>query len=93
MIGVDEAQIRLTQVVFREVNQRIAEITRSQREPASGFVCECGQPSCNSVIDLPLVEYEAVRRGEVFIAATGHCVEGVDRLAETRDGYDLVAQV
>jgi hypothetical protein len=92
-MGVDEVRVRQNQLVFREVNQRIADITRGQHEQESEFLCECGQTSCVSVVDLDLVEYEAVReRGDLFIAASGHCVEGVDRLVESRDGYDLVAQ-
>ena len=90
---MDEARVRLTQVVFREVNQRIADITRSQHETASGFVCECGQDFCTSIMGLTLAEYEAVREQDFFIAATGHRVEGVDRLVETRDGYDVIARV
>jgi hypothetical protein len=86
--------IRSNQIVFREVNERIAEITLGQREAASGFVCECGQPDCASVVQLSLADYQGLReRGDFFIAATGHCVEGVDRLVESQDGFDVLVQV
>ena len=92
---VNETRIRQNQFLFREVNQRIAEITRGQGEQASEFICECGEAGCTSVMDLPLADYEAVRgeREDLFIAAEGHCVEGVDRLVETRAGYDVVTQM
>jgi hypothetical protein len=45
-------------------------------------------------VDLELGEYRAIRaRGDYFIAATGHCVDGVDRVAESRDGFDLLTQL
>jgi hypothetical protein len=31
--------------------------------------------------------------GDFFIVARGHCVEGVDRLVESRDGFDVLVQV
>ena len=91
---MDERRIRKNQVVFREVNQRIADISRRHDEPASGFLCECRQAGCTSIIDLSLSDYQALRDGEdFFIVAPGHCVEGVDRLVESRQGYDLLVQV
>jgi hypothetical protein len=91
---VDEPRVRKNQYVFREVNQRIAEITRRHDERSSGFLCECGRPGCGSIVDLGLVEYEATReREDLFIVAPGHCVEGVDRLIEARDGYEVIEQL
>jgi hypothetical protein len=94
LIPVNEAQTRNRQFVFREVNARIAEITITQGEPTSGFICECGQSDCTSILDLSLGDYQALREGgDFFIAARGHCVEGVDRLVESREGFDVLAQV
>jgi hypothetical protein len=94
LILVNNAQTRKTQIVFREVNERIAEITRKQEENESGFLCECGRDDCIEILALSLVDYQALRDGEdFFIAARGHCVEGVDRLVESRDGFDVLVQV
>jgi hypothetical protein len=91
---VDDRQIQKNQILFREVNERIAEITASQSEAASEFLCECGEENCTSVIDLSLRDYQALRnREEFFIVAPGHCVEGVDRLVESRDDFDVLVQV
>jgi hypothetical protein len=91
---VDERQIAKTQVVFREVNERIAEITVGHGETASDFLCECGRNDCTSVIELSLADYQALRaEGVFFVAATGHCVEGVDRLVGSRDGFDVLVQI
>jgi hypothetical protein len=91
---VDDGQVRRNQILFREVNERIAEITASHSETASEFLCECGQQDCTTVIDLTLADYQALRyEDERFIVAPGHCVEGVDRLVESRDGFDVLVQV
>lgn len=89
---MSDAQIKHTQIVLREVNERIAEITRRQEESDSGFLCECGRDDCLEIFALSLVDYEAMRNGDFFIAAPGHCVEGVNRLVESRDGFDVLAQ-
>jgi hypothetical protein len=34
--------VRKTQIIFREVNKRIAEITSAHEEKSSEFLCECG---------------------------------------------------
>ena len=91
---MDERQIARNQFLFREVNERIAEITVSQGEAESEFLCECGRTDCTSVVGLSLADYRALRYGEdLFVAAPGHCVEGVDRLVESRAGFDVLAQV
>jgi hypothetical protein len=91
---VHDAHTRANQVVFREVNERIAQITRAQREQASDFLCECGRDACLLLLQLELNEYEEIRRSEkLFIAAPGHSVDGIDRLFESRDGFDLVEQI
>jgi hypothetical protein len=47
-----------------------------------------------AVVGLPLEEYEQVRaRGDFFLAAPGHCVEGIDHLVESRGAYDLLVQI
>lgn len=87
-------QTRTNQLILREVNERVAEITVQQKESKSEFVCECGRMDCNDHVDLDLGAYRAIRASrDYFIAATGHCVDGVDRLAESRDGFDVLAQV
>jgi hypothetical protein len=49
---------------------------------------------CTDTIVLSLVDYQALRmEGNVYIAAPGHAVDGVDRLVESRDGFDVLQQV
>ena len=87
-------QTRTAQLIFREINERVAEITVQYHESESEFVCECGRDDCTAHVELNLDEYQTIRAsGEYFIAATGHCVDGVDRVAESRDGFDVLVQL
>ena len=87
-------QTRANQLILREVNERVADITVEQKESRSEFVCECGRMDCDDHLDLELSEYQTIRAsGEYFIATTGHCVDGVDLLAESRDGFDVLVQL
>jgi hypothetical protein len=93
LILVSDAQVKTTQRVLREVNERVAEITLNQGENESGFLCECGRHDCAETIVLSIVDYQSLRMGgDFYLAAPGHGVDGVDRLVESRDGFDILVQ-
>jgi hypothetical protein len=78
--------------LFREVNTQIAAINADHEARQGQFLCECRRQDCISAIPLDLEEFTQVMgKQDVFIVASGHGVEGVDRFLESRDGYDLVA--
>jgi hypothetical protein len=88
---VDKSEVLRNQHLFREVNQRIAEITAGQQAGGAEFLCECGRDDCHATLALDLSEYNYLRDQDgFFLVAPGHLVEGVDRLVDTRDGYELV---
>jgi hypothetical protein len=80
------------QRVMRDVNERIADISRHQQADESEFLCECGREDCLTTIQVNLSDYEDARGRNCFILATGHVVPQVDSLVESRPGYDLVVQ-
>jgi hypothetical protein len=67
------------QAVFRAANERLRErfeaLTFEGRRPV---ICECADPGCMQVLDVPDAEYERARDENRFIVAPGH-----DALAET----------
>jgi hypothetical protein len=86
---VNKTEVLRNQRLLREVNQRIAEITAGHQEDE--FLCECGRDDCHATLDLELSEYNNLREQDgFFLVAPGHLVEGVDRLVEVRDGFELV---
>jgi hypothetical protein len=62
-----------TRSLFREVNDRVAELGRgsdislSDVDIALSLICECGNASCGRRIELTLGEYEGVREDEALV--------------------------
>ena len=68
----DGRQIALNESTFRDVNEGI-EHGRHDRDGLVPFVCECGEIGCNALVELTLLEYEAIRAGSrCFLVAPGH---------------------
>jgi hypothetical protein len=86
-------QAARSQAMFREVNERIVDLTKTW--PAQPqFVCECEQTSCAEAITLWPEEYEAVRsdRG-CFLVAPGHQVPEVEETVRATDRYLVVRKL
>ena len=65
------------QAVFREVNERIRELSLRLRSDAPtdliSFVCECSASDCHATVELTLAEFERVRSEPAqFVAAVDH---------------------
>ena len=90
-----EERIVLNEAVFREVNERIEDLAESfdvASQPLD-LVCECGDPTCVARITMTWGEYERVRSdGQLFAVAPGHETGEIERVAERRDGYDIVVK-
>lgn len=76
--------------LFREVNERIREITTSwdDSQPV-GFFCECDDPACTAPIELTLPHYDAIRATpERLVVIRGHRTAG--HVVAGENGYLLV---
>jgi hypothetical protein len=102
LVGV-EPEPRLTRLakneaLFREVNERIAEITEdlapgsANPNQVDGLICECSDPLClERVGPLTIAAYEGVRRDpRRFIIAAGHQAPDVESVVETHPTYWVV---
>jgi hypothetical protein len=77
---------------LREVNEGIqrGQWPGDERELV-GFRCECARLGCNSMLELTVPEYEAVRsHPRRFIVARGHEVPEAEDVVETEPGYVVV---
>ena len=86
-------RIGRNEALFREVNERIEDVTETLgNEPERlQLLCECGSPSCTERITLARNEYEALRGdAQLFAVYPGHEDATVERVAERRNGYDVV---
>jgi hypothetical protein len=80
------------QSLFREVNERIEELSRSATMPS--FICECCDEGCDEMMALTLEEYEHVRSdANRFAVLPGHEVPAVEEVVEATDRYVVVAKL
>jgi hypothetical protein len=74
------AEAARKQVLFREVNERIVEISQDMEEispdvngDSLDVICECADTECSDILVLTRKEYEAIRRdGNRFPVKPGH---------------------
>lgn len=88
----DAEREAIPQVIFREVNEHIADLRGDWSEAVpSRFVCECGNPACVEPLAVGLDEYERVRAdGTRFVVVPGHERPGVERVVESHDRFLVV---
>jgi len=93
----DEHALARNEALFREVNERIAELTEANDAgggDAVAFVCECSSLECGAQIALTLVEYATVRaRPEVFAVVPGHERLDVERVVGEGHGYLVIEKL
>lgn len=80
------------QVVFREVNERISELTGLFNEIGFNLlICECGDPACAEALEITPKEYEAVRANPArFLVQRGHELPELERVVDGNGRYLVV---
>jgi hypothetical protein len=91
-----ELRAAQNQLLFRSVNERIAELGERSLGSASAevdFACECDNETCVSPISLKIEDFAAIdRRQNRFIVCRDHEDVEVEDVVEARDGYVIVAK-
>lgn len=58
------------------------------------FLCECGNPDCSQTVEMPIAEYQEVRRNpKSFVVALGHEAGNIEVVVEQRPTYTVVEKV
>ena len=82
---------RQTQSFFREINNRVAELSRERDVSAPRFICECLNVDCGATIALSLTEYAKVRSDPAcFIVLAGHEEAEIEDVLGQRGGCRVV---
>ena len=77
--------------LFREVNERIKEISASDSEQPFEGLCECTDPTCREALFLVPAAYESVRADPThFVVAPEHHDPAVERVVERAERYWVV---
>ena len=80
------------EALFREVNDRIREITTFDGDLE--FLCECGDEKCTRPIRMSIAEYESVRsRASRFAIVPGHETPEVERVVEQNERFAVVEKL
>jgi hypothetical protein len=88
-------EIGRRQSLFREVNERIDELTEvlDLQEEMTIF-CECGTERCHEQITLSGAEYEKLRRIPThFAVLPGHDIPAVERVIARNTRYVIVEKL
>jgi hypothetical protein len=87
-------QIAKTEALFRNVNEEICDASGRFEAEIGEFVCECGDPTCTEHVEVPLTEYEHVRRHATrFVVRPGHVKGPVEQIVERNRRYTVVEKV
>jgi hypothetical protein len=87
-------QIAKTEALFRNVNEEIRDASGRFDAETGAFVCECSDPTCTDHVQMPLDDYEDVRRHPTrFIVRPGHVKGPVEQIVERHRRYMVVEKV
>jgi hypothetical protein len=86
-----EQRIIENEKLFREVNERVAQMEVGFSGPDPVWVCECGDETCFQKIAVPIDEYKLIRaREDWFVILPGHQKPDVERVVRKNGGYFVV---
>jgi hypothetical protein len=91
-LDVQRQRAAKNQSLFREVNERIEDI--SANASFTTFICECMDETCDQSISLTIEEYEHIRAdSNTFFVVPGHEVNEVESVFETSDRFFVVSKL
>jgi hypothetical protein len=86
-----EARQARNELLFREVNDRIAELGSGQSNGDFHIVCECATTGCQERLRVSVENYQRTRlHPRRFLVAPGHTTADVEDVVERHESYDVV---
>lgn len=90
-MSVSLQRLARNQALFREVNERLLELSDGFQDGSIEFVCECSQKDCTSTVTMTKEDYESVRaRSTFFVVLSGHELLEVEKVIDRRNGWMIV---
>ena len=84
----------MNEAVFRQVNEKIAELGERHGVNTLEIICECSDAECVRPVSVTLSEYEDARvDATTFIVRTGHEDQTIERVLSVRGDHTLVQKV
>lgn len=88
-----EKRLALNEAIFRDVNERIREIsdTFGEKDATYDFLCECSDPGCTERVVMTSAEYEYVRSDPTrFVVVKGHALPEVESVVDRARDHVVV---
>jgi hypothetical protein len=86
-----EDRIARNETLFREVNERVQEVSPDSSQERTDFLCECGDETCTESISLSRDEYERLRSDPLtFGVKPGHVIPDVEYIVEEGERFHVV---
>ena len=92
-MGAREERLGANEALYREVNERVAEVAERFIEGGDrvNFSCECSDRACAEQIPMTVGEYEVVRAEAThFAVVPGHEVPDIERVIARHPEYFVV---
>ena len=95
-MGARDARLAGNEALFREVNERVAEVATHYIEVEThaekvDFTCECGRADCAEPISMTLIEYETIRAEPThFGVVPEHEQPEIETVIEQHPSYFVV---
>jgi hypothetical protein len=96
LVGAREERLAGNEALFREVNERVAEVAThfievETKGDAVDFTCECGRAECAEPIAMTLANYEAIRAVSThFAVVPAHEQPEIEVVVERNPTYFVV---
>jgi hypothetical protein len=96
LVGAREERLGRNEALYREVNERVAEVATHFIEVETkgelvDFTCECGRADCAEPIAMTVVEYEAIRAESTrFAVVPAHEQLEIETVVERHPTYVVV---
>ena len=80
--------------LFREVNERVADLQGDFSDPDPEWVCECGDETCFEKVDVPAEDYQQIRaHGDWFVIVPGHEKADIERIVRENGEFVVVEKI
>ena len=95
-VGAREERLAGNEALFRDVNERVAEVASHYIEVESrtekvDFTCECGRSDCAELMAMTIAEYEAIRAESThFAVVPEHEQPEIEVVIERHPSYFVV---
>lgn len=96
MVDAREQRLVKNEVMFRDLNERVAHAAEAQGvdDHVFEFLCECSNGDCTLRVRLTLSAYEAVRSDPAqFVVALGHELPEIENVVARTNEYQVVEKL